>query len=62
MRRRRFGRDGSVSAIGLGCMSFGGFYGPTTEAETMRALARARLAGFDNSLAGTGRRATTATG
>jgi len=47
MRRRRFGRDRSVSAIGLGCMSFGGFYGPTTEAETMRALARALELGVD---------------
>ncbi|PWV98827.1 aryl-alcohol dehydrogenase-like predicted oxidoreductase [Hoeflea marina] len=30
-----------VGAIGLGCMSFGGPYGPTTEAECFRTLARA---------------------
>ena len=47
MRRRRFGRDGTVSAVGFGCMSFGGFYGPTTESETMRALARALELGVD---------------
>ena len=47
MRRRRFGGNGSVSAIGFGCMSLGGFYGPTTEAETMRALARALALGID---------------
>jgi aryl-alcohol dehydrogenase-like predicted oxidoreductase len=41
MRRRRFGQNATVSAIGFGCMSFGGFYGPTTEAESMAALARA---------------------
>ena len=40
MRRRSFGQNGTVSAVGFGCMSFGGFYGPTTESETMRALAR----------------------
>ncbi|MBV8442720.1 MAG: aldo/keto reductase, partial [Hyphomicrobiales bacterium] len=41
MRRRRFGRNGTVSAVGFGCMSFGGFYGPTTESESMRAMGRA---------------------
>lgn len=30
-----------VGAIGLGCMSFGGPYGPTTEAESNRTLSRA---------------------
>ena len=47
MRRLRFGRNGTVSAVGLGCMSFGGFYGPTTESETMRTLARALDLGVD---------------
>jgi len=47
MKRRRFGRDRTVSAVGFGCMSFGGFYGPTTESETMRALARALELGVD---------------
>ena len=47
MQRRSFGRLGSVSAVGFGCMSFGGFYGPTTEPETMRALARALELGVD---------------
>jgi aryl-alcohol dehydrogenase-like predicted oxidoreductase len=46
MRRRRFG-NGTVSAVGFGCMSFGGFYGPTTERDTMRALARALELGVD---------------
>ena len=47
MRRRSFGRRGTVSAVGFGCMSFGGFYGPTSESETMRALARALELGVD---------------
>ncbi len=47
MKRRRFGREGTVSAVGFGCMSFGGFYGATTEAETMAALARAIELGVD---------------
>jgi len=47
MQRRRFGRDGTVSAVGFGCMSFGGFYGPTSESETMRVLARALELGVD---------------
>jgi aryl-alcohol dehydrogenase-like predicted oxidoreductase len=38
MKRRSFGRNGTVSAVGFGCTSFGGFYGPTSESETMRAL------------------------
>ena len=46
MQRRRFG-SGTVSAVGFGCMSFGGFYGPTTESETMRALAGALELGVD---------------
>ncbi len=47
MRRRRFGRNETVSAIGFGCMSFGGFYGPTSERDTMRALARSLELGVD---------------
>jgi aryl-alcohol dehydrogenase-like predicted oxidoreductase len=47
MRRRQFGPDGTVSAIGFGCMSLGGFYGPTTKSESMRALARALELGVD---------------
>lgn len=47
MKRRRFGREATVSAVGFGCMSFGGFYGATTEAETMAALARALELGVD---------------
>src|SRR5579863_4062038 len=45
--RRRAWRNGTVSAVGFGCMSFGGFYGPTTEAESMRAMARALELGVD---------------
>jgi aryl-alcohol dehydrogenase-like predicted oxidoreductase len=45
--RRRAWRHGTVSAVGFGCMSFGGFYGPTSEADSMRALARALELGVD---------------
>jgi aryl-alcohol dehydrogenase-like predicted oxidoreductase len=39
MKTRRLGRHGpEVSAIGLGCLSFGGLFGPTTEAESLRTL------------------------
>ena len=42
MRQRKLGADGpSVGAIGLGCMSFAGFYGPTDIAESHRTLAEA---------------------
>ncbi len=47
MERRSFRGQGTVSAVGFGCMSFGGFYGPTIESETMRALARAIELGVD---------------
>ena len=47
MRRRRFGQSRTVSAVGLGCMSFGGFYGATTESDSMRAMARALELGVD---------------
>ncbi|HEY3623337.1 MAG TPA: aldo/keto reductase [Roseiarcus sp.] len=39
--RLRVWRCGTVSAIGFGAMSFGGFYRPTNEADSMRTLARA---------------------
>ena len=45
--RRRVWRRGTVSAVGFGAMSFGGFYGPTDEAESMRTLARALELGVD---------------
>ena len=44
--RRRFGAR-TVSAVGFGCMSFGGFYGATTEEKTMRALGSALELGVD---------------
>jgi aryl-alcohol dehydrogenase-like predicted oxidoreductase len=38
-QQRQFGKNGpKVGAIGFGAMSFGGFYGPTTEAESHAAL------------------------
>ena len=47
MKRRRFGPNGEVSAVGFGCMSFAGFYGATTEADSLTALARALDLGVD---------------
>lgn len=48
MKKRKLLQDGTqVSEIGLGCMSFAGFYGPTTEAESHACLARARDLGID---------------
>mgnify|MGYP001148985568 CR=1 FL=1 len=42
MQQRKLGADGPlVGAIALGCMSFGGSYGETDEAESHRTLARA---------------------
>lgn len=39
MRQRRLGANGPlVSAIGLGCLSFGGIFGPTDAAESLRTL------------------------
>jgi aryl-alcohol dehydrogenase-like predicted oxidoreductase len=45
--RRRAWRNGTVSAVGFGCMSFGGFYGTTNEAESLRAMARSLELGAD---------------
>jgi len=48
MQKRRLGRDGvSISAVGFGCMSFAGFYGPTDEATSLDALGRALDYGVD---------------
>lgn len=48
MKKRRLGRGGPmVSAIGLGCMSFGGTCGPTTANESLRYLEAARGHGID---------------
>jgi len=42
MNKRTLGKNGPlVGAVGLGCMSFAGFYGATDEAESHRTLARA---------------------
>ncbi|MEM8541696.1 MAG: aldo/keto reductase [Pseudomonadota bacterium] len=42
MQQRELGKGGpKVGAIGLGCMSFAGFYGPTDEAEAHRTLSKA---------------------
>lgn len=48
MKTRKLLQDGTqVSEIGLGCMSFAGFYGPTTQAESHDTLARCRDLGID---------------
>ncbi|WP_223422204.1 aldo/keto reductase [Tateyamaria pelophila] len=48
MNRRQIRQDGkTVSEVGLGCWSFGGSYGPTTEAESHNTLAAARDLGVD---------------
>ncbi|MFN3280216.1 MAG: aldo/keto reductase [Tabrizicola sp.] len=47
MRARKLGQHGpDVSALGLGCLSFGGMFGPTTEAESLRTLDAAWDAGI----------------
>ena len=39
MKRRKLLQNGTeVSEVGLGCMSFAGFYGATSEAEALRTL------------------------
>ena len=39
MKTRRLGADGPmVSAIGLGCLSFGGTFGTTTDADSQATL------------------------
>lgn len=48
MQKRKLGATGpEVSAIGLGCMSFGGIFGATNEAESLAALDAAHAAGID---------------
>lgn len=48
MKRRQIRQDGkTVSEVGLGCWSFGGSYGPTTEAESHNTLSAARDLGVD---------------
>ena len=48
MKQRQLGTTGpTVGAVGLGCMSFAGFYGPTTEAESHACLDAAQDAGVD---------------
>ncbi|MBW4707447.1 aldo/keto reductase [Roseobacter sp. YSTF-M11] len=48
MKQRQIRQDGKlVSEIGLGCWSFGGSYGPTTEKEAHRTLAAALDLGVD---------------
>jgi len=48
MQKRELGAGGPmVSAIGLGCMSFAGAFGPTTEAESHACLDAALAAGID---------------
>jgi aryl-alcohol dehydrogenase-like predicted oxidoreductase len=47
MRPRRLGLHGpEVSALGLGCLSFGGIFGPTTEADSLATLDAAWEAGI----------------
>ncbi|MGI9513397.1 MAG: aldo/keto reductase [Anderseniella sp.] len=48
MHKRQLGKGGpDVSAIGVGCWSFAGAYGPTTEAESHDTLAAALDLGID---------------
>lgn len=47
MRQRQLGQNGPmVSALGFGCLSFGGIFGPTTETESLRTLDAAWEAGI----------------
>lgn len=46
--KRQLGSGGPmVSAIGFGCMSFAGFFGPTNEDESLECLAAVEAAGID---------------
>jgi aryl-alcohol dehydrogenase-like predicted oxidoreductase len=48
MKTRKIRQDGKeVAEVGLGCWSFGGSYGPTSEAEAHNTLAAARDMGVD---------------
>lgn len=48
MQKRQLGQHGpEVSAIGLGCMSFSGFFGPTDEATSLECLDAAYEYGID---------------
>ena len=48
MKKRQIRQDGKmVSQVGLGCWSFGGSYGPTTETEAHETLSVARDLGVD---------------
>jgi len=48
MKKRQIRQDGKmVSEVGLGCWSFGGSYGPTTEAEAHNTLSAALDHGVD---------------
>jgi aryl-alcohol dehydrogenase-like predicted oxidoreductase len=46
MKTRRLGHGPDVSALGLGCLSFGGIFGPTTEADSLATLDAAWDAGI----------------
>ncbi|MFY9320744.1 MOFRL family protein [Lentibacter algarum] len=53
MKRRKLLRSGkNTSAIGLGCMNFCGFYGPSDEKQAHNTLAAARDAGIATVLLG----------
>src|ERR1700677_4262404 len=47
MRKRKLGREREISAVGLGCMSFGGFYGAADDATSLRTLGAALDCGVD---------------
>ena len=39
LAKRRLGENGPEVAVGLGCMSFGGFYGKADRRESLETLA-----------------------